>query len=359
MSAATMMALAQTPRAAETRPPRSATAAEAAKTAVYAEAQAREHAERQALEAELQLLIGELEASKKREDNSAPTLAARRSLESRITNLKAKLDETARRRAVGYGSALQPNVAAQKPSRSDAVTAANRNNTVRIWDIAPNVRLSPEVARERQRLMSTLDRPVDVELRDATLRQAAEALSQASGVKVEVDRSVAGEMRISMLARSTTLRTVLEQIARARQLMIAPAENGVILKPVPTLEVDGRRTTVMEMPFAPWSSDWGAAPLAARGYATFAVAPGNLTTRVVQGDAAPALHVGAVASRASSGTISVTALGSNTLVVAHPAPAGGEAGIVLSVYRLEGTQLRLVSTTHHPLGRDTAQAGKR
>src|SRR5207244_3072116 len=61
-------------------------------------------------------------------------------------------------------------------------------------------------------------------------------------------------------------------------------------------------------------------------------------------------------SRQSSGPVSMTGLGNDMFVVAHPAPSGGEPGVILTVYRLEGGQLRVVTSTFHRFGKAGAEA---
>jgi hypothetical protein len=52
----------------------------------------------------------------------------------------------------------------------------------------------------------------------------------------------------------------------------------------------------------------------------------------------------------------MTNLGNDMFVVANPATTGGEPGVLLTVYRLEGTQLRVVTSTFHPFGKAGAAA---
>jgi hypothetical protein len=63
---------------------------------------------------------------------------------------------------------------------------------------------------------------------------------------------------------------------------------------------------------------------------------------------------GAPGLRQSVGGVSMTGLGSDMFVVAHPSTAESEPGVVLTVYRLEGGQLRVISSTLHPIGKAKA-----
>src|SRR5207244_1749469 len=126
----------------------------------------------------------------------------------------------------------------------------------------PPLQLDPTYPTpERARLLESLERSVDVQMRDATVTQAAESLAKASGVAITVDPGVTMEKRVTAEAHGVPLRAVLEAIARQLGVMIAPAaeSKGVILKPWPSLEVNGDRT-VLAGPSAPWSADWGMVP---------------------------------------------------------------------------------------------------
>src|SRR5262249_49764693 len=121
-------------------------------------------------------------------------------------------------------------------------------------------------------LMASLQRPINVQLKDATLRQASQALSQAAGVSVEVDEQGPADQRGSSGARGVPFSVVLEALARQADLMIARAERGVTLKSWPTLEVNGQKE-VLKAPSAPWGEGWAfGLQLGGSGYG--AVRPG-------------------------------------------------------------------------------------
>jgi hypothetical protein len=109
-----------------------------------------------------------------------------------------------------------------------------------------------------------LQRPIDVDMREASVRQAALAMSQAAGMGIEVEASVPADTRLTVVAWGVPLASVLDAIARQSGLMIAPKEDGVVLKPSPSLEVNGQRTRFMS-PYAPWSSEWGINPALVSG----------------------------------------------------------------------------------------------
>ncbi len=299
--------------------------------------------------------------------------------------------------------------------------------------------------KQKSDRIAALRRPVTVQLRDAPVRQAAQVMSQASGVTVDVEKGVPSDKRLTVVAQDVPLATVLDTVARQTGLEIAPEGNGVLLKSSPTLEVNGQRTEVMS-PFTPWSNEWETNPAANMmelgGYRTVtSVLPGgqmvqhvvpasepsgtSLAPRPEIAPAAPGADspvrtapvpegpaiapstpfppsgvggfggggiggfggggLGGYGPGGPSGfgggpdgfggggfgggglgggfgggygfqasgppPVSMTALSSSTFVVASPAPGpDGEQAVMLTVYRLEGSQLRRVSSTLHRLG---------
>jgi hypothetical protein len=291
-----------------------------------------------------------------------------------------------------------------------------------------------------------LQRPIDVELREASVRQAAQAMSQAAGMEIEVEASVSAETRLTVVARGVPLENVLDAVARQSGLMIAPKEDGVVLKPSPSLEVNGQRTRFMS-PYAPWSIEWGINPAAASGRSDYFSRsrigysstvplnnrPAGALTPVPEGrgandtgsagQAAPPLSATpragqfqppAAAPGAASGLhqavpsprspqrsdstlrpatpravppeardwllvprqyaqnvpgyyrspiagpapIAISSIGENAVVVAHPdSTPEGEPAVRLTVYRLDGSRLREVTSTLHRLPREAARTG--
>jgi hypothetical protein len=312
-----------------------------------------------------------------------------------------------------------------------------------------------QTQRQRQRTarLATLQRPINVELRNATVQQAAESISQASGMPVHVDAKVSPETRLSVVARGVPMSMILDSIARKSSLLIHPHESGIALRPAPSLEVNGQRTELMS-PNAPWSSEWGMNPSGSSGYGFYrtqvgttlrdalvaagggaettaspeapssagsAQAPGAAgavpppvvevpDTSAGAAEAPPAApsdtrpgvvprpdrkaltpvpgrpapptvrmrptqrisldnqgrvvyepmagtYVRVLTPGGAPGSVAVTALSESSFVVAHPSVTpGGEPAVMLTVYRLDGSRLRVVSTTEHRL---STAAGRR
>jgi hypothetical protein len=115
---------------------------------------------------------------------------------------------------------------------------------------------------------------VDIKIHDGTVQQAAEALAGASGVKIQVDKSVpptiagartdfgsgaATDLRLTVEAQGVSLGTVLESIATRANLMIAPMPDGILLKSWPTININGEHT-YYKGGRAPWSDEWQGRP---------------------------------------------------------------------------------------------------
>lgn len=127
---------------------------------------------------------------------------------------------------------------------------------------AKNLRARLALVRQGE----TFARPVDLRLSDASVRQAAQALAQASGLTITVDKAVSDQTRLSVEARRVPLANVLETVARQANLLIAPAPNGVLLTTVPTLKVNGPGGVQSEtFGSFPWSDAWGIPPTANLG----------------------------------------------------------------------------------------------
>jgi hypothetical protein len=243
-----------------------------------------------------------------------------------------------------------------------------------------------------------LNRPVDVQLRDASVRQAAQALSQASAIRIHVEDSVPEETRLTVTARGVSFASVLEAIAQQANLVIAPDRNwtqwttgapdqglgaspaamsvdargglgqvvaaspGVILRARPMLEVNGQPQELAES-IGPWSLDWGVPPTRTtllthmNGYragtsgrpadtTAVQIRPGPPNDRVL----IPGAGVirGARVDEGSRGTgpVAVTTVGEDRVVVAQSGTGPqGEPGVWLTLYRLAGTQLRKMSSS--------------
>jgi hypothetical protein len=116
---------------------------------------------------------------------------------------------------------------------------------------------------------SSLAQPVDVDLKASTITQAAEALSRASGVQIvvvpalRVAKATVGpapqpsDVRVTLKSSGVPLAAVLEAIAEGAPMLIAPGDHAVVLKPVPTMDVNGEKRWVHPRT-TPWSDEWGA-----------------------------------------------------------------------------------------------------
>jgi hypothetical protein len=222
-----------------------------------------------------------------------------------------------------------------------AVTTAEAE-LVRARSAAESARIRLDQRRqesERATRLAVLQRPIDVELREATIRQAAQSIAQAAGIPVQVEGGVPDDKRLTVVARGIPLATVLDSIARQSGLMIAPYNNGVSLKPMPSLEVNGQRTNFM-LPFAPWSSEWGMNPAGVSGYTVLEAleAAGGYSNRfVVDAGSAPnpaltsvAPATGAAPDRTPASGPRVTVLGSVARPGVYPLQPGDRVSDLVS-----------------------------
>jgi hypothetical protein len=233
----------------------------------------------------------------------------------------------------------------------------------------------------------SLTRPVDVNLKEATVRQAAEVLSKVSNVPIEVDKAVSDNLRITVSATSIPLATVLEVVADQAKLQIGKAPSGVVLRTWPRLEVNGTRTDYTG-PNAPWSDEW-ASPYttAIRGqtsgarwqnflprntlpYSTAKPTQSLMNTLNAYSQTAKANpksttnYRGALntlsspqatnralttwtAAPATTAMLNITGVGDRLVVAEAGVGPKGEAGYWLTVYRLSGSELVRVASTFH------------
>jgi hypothetical protein len=255
---------------------------------------------------------------------------------------------------------------------------------------------------EQQQRMAGLRRPVVVQLRDASVKQAAQALSQASGAPIGVDDRVPADLRLTMDVQGVPLLTVLEAIGRQTNLMIAAdpkSAKGFVLKPWPSMEIlsgtpgaglPGSESSpspkqVFAGPYAPWSDELG--PLvgawsnslssalwrsSAKLLDSASVAPGSdLLTRpspyapsvqespdLLDRKQLPWVAGSTGWTGATTGPLALTAVGDRMVVTAQPGIGPqGEPGVWLTVYRLEGNQLRKVGSTFDRADTNTARSG--
>jgi hypothetical protein len=261
-----------------------------------------------------------------------------------------------------------------------------------------------ETRLQKEQFLAVLDKPIDVRFNQASVRQAALAIAGVAGMPVVVDEAITMDKRLTVDAKGVTLGLVLETLASQTDLMLAPAAAGIRLCAWPTLEVDGQKQ-VRKSTYAPWSEEWigylyygaetpGAAPFGSGGGVVDPPDAGQLATEPeppgvgappqpgVSGGLAPRAPVNppqtaqgsprrlgdprgrSATPPATSGypgmfrnwampagesNVAITSLGDRMFVVAEPGftPEGG-SGTWLTVYRLEGTQLRKVSSAFHP-----------
>lgn len=135
-----------------------------------------------------------------------------------------------------------------------------------------------------------LQKPVDVRFQSATVQQAAEALSKASGVAIRVDTGVPESTRLTVEAKRIRLATVLEGVAEQAGLIIEPDKTtsgglGVLLTTGSSLSIsvegpDGVNKGKIERRPArrstPWSSQWGTPPTRRSYYITSGALEGLL-----------------------------------------------------------------------------------
>ncbi len=105
-----------------------------------------------------------------------------------------------------------------------------------------------------QRLVA-LAKPVDIVLKSARIRQAAEALSKVTSLKITVDAKVPNDISVKTEARGVPLGAVLEVIASAAHLSISPGKAGGLIL-MSTGKTSKQVNEINLGPNAPWSSEW-------------------------------------------------------------------------------------------------------
>jgi hypothetical protein len=239
-------------------------------------------------------------------------------------------------------------------------------------------RITAEQERARRGLQrsSMLLTRVAVDLQNATVRQAADALQQATRVPIQVDNQVPANLRLSVTARGITLGAVLEAVARQANLKLAPIEGGAVITTWPMVDVNGQ-FQVFKGPWAPWAVEWGQLPGALTGSgwsfpgdtggfpgAPQGVAMGAPTMPMHSGE--QDLHFARVAAaerEAAKNTAvatasSLAALGDRHVAVAEPGSGpAGQAGVWITIYRVEGSQLKKAASTFHALRNSSAGSG--
>lgn len=108
-----------------------------------------------------------------------------------------------------------------------------------------------------QRLVN-LSKPVSVALKSVNIRQAVDALSREAGMSISLEDNVPQGILVNTDAQNVPLGAVLEVIADAAHLVIAPSDAGIALRQQGKLVVDGKSIALADSN-APWSDEWGAA----------------------------------------------------------------------------------------------------
>lgn len=135
--------------------------------------------------------------------------------------------------------------------------------TSELRDVEIKVAQHREQFGQLRREMATVQRlkilatPIDISLKSSPMRQAAEIIGRASKLSISVDPKVPQDLQVNAEAENVPLGAVLEVVANAAGLIIAPTEDGGLLLRTPgKLVVDGQTyTTDRDSP--PWSDDWG------------------------------------------------------------------------------------------------------
>lgn len=216
-----------------------------------------------------------------------------------------------------------------------------------------------------------LRQAIDVDMRNSTIRQAAEAITRASGISIRVDDKVPTDARLTVTAQKIPLTTVLEAIARQTELDIEPEEKGILLRNWPVLEVNGEKKVYVGRN-EPWSDLWdklpksanpmGGPPLVGNTFNPFSTV-GTFAQNPLAGGAGggtffiPTLGMNVDASLRANplfmpavNGFSLTALNEHSFVVAEAIlGANNENGVLLTVYRLEGARILEISRVYHKL----------
>lgn len=223
-----------------------------------------------------------------------------------------------------------------------------------------------KVLQDDQLRLAALQKPVMVDLKDATLQQAAKVLSQASGLEIRVSEDVPTNLRYSVVARGIPLSSVLEGIARQGNIMISPGKgvNEIELSPWPMLEINGSRE-VYSGPLAPWSIEWGTVP-SAQSISLGMTQSSSFPLSMIYGTDGEMLRgVFKFDPRIQGEDLTLSGgklvpfggqrfrglelgVGDRSVVIAEPGTSpSGEPGYWLTLYRIDGEELKKQSTLFH------------
>ncbi|HVK06336.1 MAG TPA: hypothetical protein VM490_22895 [Armatimonadaceae bacterium] len=219
---------------------------------------------------------------------------------------------------------------------------------------------------------------VDVKFTDATVKQAARALSDASGVAIAVEDSVPDTTRLTVEARRVRLVTVLESMAEQANVIIEPDERGgklgIRLVSPPMLKVNEKETKFIRQN-SPWSPLWGTPPTRRYYFADALSAVGgggayravippmppmtinaadiDKTVREALAKAAQAQSLAPGTARSSTAVVragdgkSVTiSVNNDTVIVTEPGKNDkGEAGVWMTVYKFDKDKKEMVKSS--------------
>ncbi len=142
--------------------------------------------------------------------------------------------------------------------KSGAVTVTEVNDAKLMSDLAhSNLEQSERTLASLER-SAKFSQPVNVQMKDSSIKAAADALTDSSGLKISLDSTVPQDIKLNITANGVALGTALEAIADRAKLMISPEASGVLLRVWPKLVVDGKMIEVIGVN-APWSDEWGPA----------------------------------------------------------------------------------------------------
>jgi hypothetical protein len=248
--------------------------------------------------------------------------------------------------------------AAQAYKLADATYRAGTTGALEKQNAETELRLAESGYREAVRNLSLVRRfdrlstRVSVELKDATVAQAAQALSQVSQIPIRVDKAVRTDKRLTATAVDARTADILQTIAKELHLQIAPDdEAGIVLKTWPKLAVNGVEREFVDSK-SPWSDDWGGFqnPALLTGGYTYppTTTYGSTTGATYKGSSLrPTYPRSGAPAGGGTGSLTMTSVGSQVVIAEPGRGPRGESGVWLTVYQLRGTQLLRQSSLFH------------
>ena len=180
--------------------------------------------------------------------------------ETQVERLRKQLEAATRemQQATAYRDML---------ARSDKAMVSDTNTADKLLsDTTAKVELIRKQLNRAERT-APLQQKVDVKFDNATVAQATQALTDASGFAVVAAPGIPDTTRLTVEARRVRLATVLESVARQAGLIIEPdgldgsgtVQMAAVLTLPPMLRVND---TVQNFPPSPspWSAAWGTSP---------------------------------------------------------------------------------------------------